>query len=307
MTISQVRAKINGVYTILTYNGATGKYEANIAAPAVTSYNLAGGYYPVEAEVTNTAGTIVTKTSADATLGTSLRLVVKEIVKPTVVVSSPGASAKVTNAQYPIVFQLRDLTGGSGVNIATLKLQIDAGAIFTNASAGMVITTVTGGYDITYTPQSALTDGAHSVKIDVNDFDGNIAIQVVRAYTVDTVPPTLNVTAPTTGFIRNTAAVNVVGITNDVTSSPVTVTVKLNGVDQGAITLDGSGNFSEAIILAEGANTIVIRSTDGATKYSEITLTGTLDTTIPVISAISITPNTVNSGVTVLVAITVTG
>ena len=33
MPIQQVRAKVNNVWTILTYNGTTGKYEGTIAAP----------------------------------------------------------------------------------------------------------------------------------------------------------------------------------------------------------------------------------------------------------------------------------
>jgi hypothetical protein len=307
MAISQVRAQVNGVWTVLTYNGATGKYEANVTAPSTTSFNLVGGYYPIVVEATNTAGTVVTKNKDDATLGASLRLVVKELTKPVITITSPGASAKVTNAAQPVVFQLRDESGGSGIAIGTLKLQFDTGTIFTNASTGMSITQVTNGYDVTYTPQTGLTDGSHTVKIDIKDNDGNSATQSTRTYTVDTVPPVLNVTAPTTGFIRNTAAVSVVGITNDITSSPVVVTVKLNGIDQGTVTLDGSGNFSKAITLAEGANTIIIRSTDAAGKYSEITITGTLDTSVPTISSVTITPNPANSGATVLISVAVSG
>lgn len=307
MAIQQVRVRINGVWTIATWNATTSKYEAIITAPSVTSHNLSGGYYPVDVEVTNTASTVLTKTSADATLGSSLRLVVKEKIKPTIAITSPGASSRLTNSTAQVVFQLRDEVNGSGVNIATLKFQFDSGAVFTNTSPGMVCTAVANGYDCVYTPQTALSDGPHTAKIDVSDFDGNVATQATRTYTIDTVPPSINVTAPTNMLLTNQSSLTVTGVTNDATSSPVTVTVKLSGADQGSVTVDGSGNFSKAITLNEGLNTIVVRATDAAGKYSEISRNVTLDTSVPVISAVSITPNPQDAGATVVVSLTVTG
>ena len=45
----------------------------------------------------------------------------------------------------------------------------------------MVCTQVTNGY-VSYTPPTALSDGAHTVTINVSDFDGNAATQVSRSY-----------------------------------------------------------------------------------------------------------------------------
>jgi hypothetical protein len=307
MAINTVRVLVNGTWQTLTFNGTTGKYEKTITAPNTTSYNVnAGHYYPVTAEATNTAGTIKTVNDSDATLGNSLKLTVKEKVKPTITVTSPGAAAYVINSRQPIVFQIRDEAGGSGINIASLSLKIDGGTAITNGSPGMVCTVVTNGYDCTYTPPSALTDGVHTVTIDVSDFDANTAVQASRTYTVDTVPPILNVTNPSNNFITNVAAMVVQGTTNDATSSPVTVAIKLNNVDQGAVTVT-SGNFSKALTLAEGANTIVITTTDAAGKVTTVTITGTLDTSVPNISSITITPNPVDAGATMVIAVSVTG
>ena len=57
MAIAQVRARVNGTWHTLTYDAASGAYKATITAPGATSYNQAGGYYNVEVEATNTAGT----------------------------------------------------------------------------------------------------------------------------------------------------------------------------------------------------------------------------------------------------------
>lgn len=307
MAINQVRALVNGVWHVLTYNAGTGKYEKTITAPNVTSYNVnAGHFYPVTVEATNTAGTVTTVNDASPTIGPSLKLTVKEKVKPTITITSPGAGAYVSNSKQPIVFQVRDEANGSGINIASLALKIDGGATIGNGAAGMVCTPVTNGYDCTYTPQVSLSDGAHTVTIDISDYDANAATQASRTYTVDTAPPILNVTAPTNGFITNNATLVVQGTTNDVTSSPVTITVKRNGTDQGPVTVT-AGAFSKTITLVEGANTIVVTATDAAGQVTTVTINGTLDTSVPLVTAVTITPNPADAGATVIISVSVTG
>jgi hypothetical protein len=306
MAIQSVQAFLNGTWHTLTYNSGTGKYEATVNAPGTTSYNQPGNVYAMQIKATNTAGTVTTVDTTDPTVGNSLKLRVLEKVKPTINITSPGAGAYVTNNKQPIVFQLRDESGGSGIDLTTLALKIDGGTTQGSSSSGMVCTAVTNGYDCTYTPQSALSDGSHTVTINVSDNDNNAATQASRTYTVDTVAPTLNITSPADNFITNNAALTVQGSTNDSTSSPVTVTIKLNGVDQGTVTVTG-GNFSKALTLATGSNTIVVRSTDAAGKYTEVTITGTLDVSVPVISSVSIVPNPVDAGETMIITVEVVG
>ena len=306
MAISTVQAYLNGTWYNLTYNSSTGTYEATLTAPGSTSYNQPGNVYAMQIKATNTAGTVTTVDTTDGTVGNALKLRVLETVKPTISITSPGAGSYVTNNKQPIVFQLRDESGGSGITLSTLALKIDGGATVGNGSAGMVCTAVTNGYDCTYTPPVALSDGSHTVTINVSDNDGNAATQASRAYTVDTVPPVLNVTSPVNDFLTNTAALVVQGTTNDATSSSVTVTIKLNGVDQGAVAVTG-GAFTKSLTLASGSNTIVVRATDAAGTYSEVTITGTLDTSVPVISSVSITPNPADTGATMIISVEVIG
>ncbi len=307
MAISTVRVQIDGNWHTLTYNSSTQKYEKTITAPNVTSYNVnAGHYYPVTVEATNTAGTKTTVTDQSPVIGDSLKLYVKEKVKPTISITSPGSGAYVSNSKQPIVFQLRDEAGGSGIALTSLALKIDGGAAIGNGDSGMSCSAVTGGYDCTYTPQASLSDGSHTVTINVNDNDGNAATQASRTYIVDTIPPTLNVTNPADGFITNKAAVVVQGTTNDATSTPVTITIKLNNVDQGTVSVS-SGSFSKSITLAEGSNTIVVTATDAAGQVTSVTVTGTLDTSAPQITAVTITPNPVDAGATMVVTVTVSG
>ncbi|MEG2119938.1 MAG: Ig-like domain-containing protein, partial [Pseudoflavonifractor sp.] len=172
-------------------------------------------------------------------------------------------------------------------------------------SPGMVATPVSGGYDVTYTPQTALTDGAHTVTVSVSDNDGNPSVATAVTYKVDTVPPTLNIASPADGLITSTAAQTIVGTTNDATSSPVVVTVSLNGTDQGAVSVSADGSFAKGITLAVGNNTIVVTSTDKAGKETSSTRHATLDTTSPVISAVTITPNPADAGATLSISVTI--
>lgn len=306
MAIKSVKAYLNGTWYSLTYNSSTAKYEATLTAPGSTSYNLDDHVYAMQVQATNTAGTVTTVDTTDATVGDALKLRVLETVPPTISVTSPGAGSYVANNKQPIVFQLRDESGGSGIDLSALALSIDGGTAAGSSSAGMTCSAVTNGYDCTYTPQTALSDGTHNVTILVSDHDGNAAAQASRAYTVDTVPPVLNVTNPANNFLTNTAALTVQGTTNDATSSAVTVKIKLNGVDQGAVTVSG-GAFTKSLTLASGSNAIVVTATDAAGKVSTVTLTGTLDTSVPVIGAVTITPNPADTGETMIVSVTVTG
>lgn len=299
MAIKTVKATINGQTYDLTLNSASGKWEATITAPGKTSYNLAGGYYNVSVEATNEAGT---KGSADASTVDGLKLVVKETVAPVITIVSPTAGAYVANSKQPVVFNITDETGGSGVDISTLVVKQDGTAV---AAANITHTAITNGYSVTYTPSAALSDGSHTVTINCKDHDGNAATEKSTTYTVDTVPPTLNVTSPADGLITASSSVTVAGTTNDATSSPVVITISLNGTDQGTVPVGTGGTFSKVVTLKEGSNTIIVKAKDAAGKESSVTRTVTLDTSVPKIKAATITPNPVDTGKTMVISVTI--
>ena len=299
MAIKTVKATINGQTYDLTLNSASGKWEATITAPGHTSYNLAGGYYNVSVEATNEAGT---KGSADASTVDGLKLVVKETVAPVITIVSPTAGAYVANSKQPVVFNITDETGGSGVDISTLVVKQDGTAV---AAANITHTAIANGYSVTYTPSAALRDGSHTVTINCKDHDGNASAEKSTTYTVDTVPPTLNVTSPADGLITAASSVTVAGTTNDATSSPVVITISLNGADQGAVAVGTGGTFSKVVTLKKGSNTIIVKAKDAAGKESSVTRTVTLDTSVPKITAATITPNPVDTGKTMVISVTI--
>lgn len=302
MAVKTVQAIINGVTTTLTLNSSTGKYEATITAPSKSSYTKEGHYYPVTVKATDDAGNTTTVDAADATLGSSLQLVVKEKVAPVITVTAPTASQMLTNNKPAVTWNVTD--DDSGVNPDTIGITIDSGTKITGDA--ITKTAVTGGYQCSYTPTAALADGSHTVKFDASDNDGNAATQKSVSFTVDTVPPTLSITAPANGLVTNQSACTVSGTTNDATSSPVTVTVKLNSGTAAAVAVGTDGSFSKALTLAAGVNTITVVATDSAGKSTTVTRTVTLDTGAPVIHSVTLTPNPVDAGQTYIISVEVT-
>ncbi|MFR3820921.1 MULTISPECIES: Ig-like domain-containing protein [Hungatella] len=303
MAVKTTQAIINGVTTTLTYNSSTGKWEATITAPSKSSYNNNDGhYYPVTIKATDEAGNLTTKDDTDSVLGASLKLKVKEKVAPVSTITYPSASALITNNKPTITWKVTD--DDSGVNPDTIGITIDSGSKVTGST--ITKTAITGGYQCSYTPSTALADGSHTIKIDASDNDGNAASQKSVAFKIDTVPPTLNVTAPVAGLITNKAACTVTGVTNDITSSPVSVTVKLNNGAAEAVAVGADGSFSKSLTLAAGTNTITIVATDSAGKSTTVTRTVILDTVAPTIKSVTLTPNPVDAGKTYVISVEVT-
>ena len=118
---------------------------------------------------------------------------------------------------------------------------------------------------------------------------------------VDTVPPALTVNSPTEGMVTNNATLVVSGVTNDITSSPVTLKVNNQPVE-----VQENGNWSTTIALNEGENTITIVATDSAGKTSTITRHVTLDTGAPVIESAVIAPDPADSGEAITITAIVT-
>jgi nitrogen fixation protein FixH len=300
MAVKTVQVVINGQTHTLTYNATTKKYEATITAPSTSSYNQNGHYYNVKVKATDEAGNSVTRDATDTTLGSSLQLKVKEKVAPVISITAPSSSAKLTNNKPVINWTVTD--ADSGVNPSTIKLIIDSQTITT----GITKTQSGKNYTCSYTPTTALSDGTHIIKVSASDYDGNVATQKSVTFTVDTVPPELSVSAPVDNLVTNQSSLVVKGTTNDVTSSPVTLTIKLNGGTEQTVEVGSDGSFTKTLTLVTGENTIVITAKDGAGKTSTVTKKVVLDQTAPVIQSVTISPNPVNAGATYTISVEVT-
>ena len=319
-----VQVTINGqTYSLTETSAGSGVYSATLTSPAASSYPQTGHYFPVSVTVTDSYGNTATADDTDPVLGDSLKLYNVEKVKPVVSISAPASGAHVTTATPALTLTAADdanqQSGASGLDLSSATITLDGttynmstvSAIldFDSQRDVTIVRTTAGGDPLAIslaTTFVGLTDGQHTLSITIPDFDGNASVAATSTFTVDTVAPALNVTAPTQGYQTNVQTWTVSGITSDQTSNPVTVTVKLDGVDQGAVTVGQDGSFTKTGSYAtEGSHTFTIRATDAAGKYSEETRTVTYSTTLPVIESVVINPNPTDAGTTYTITVTV--
>lgn len=295
MAVKTVSAILNGTPYALAYNPDTGAYEGTMTAPNASSFNQKDGYYSVVVEAVDESGNIVTADSSGE-FGENLKLVVKETAPPVIFVSAPSNDAVLTNNQPVFMWQCTD--NNSGVKTDSIKLFIDEmealGIIDIQKEKD------TDTYSCAYTPEDALDDGVHTVKFVCSDNDGNIK-EIAVSIKIDTVAPSLSVSSPAGDIFTNVQNITVRGVTNDITSSPVTVQV--NG---SAVNVDDSGQFETVVDLELGQNTITIEARDGAGKTTVVTRTVVFDNIAPVFHEVVLTPDPVDAGKTFTIRVIAT-
>lgn len=302
-----VKATILGQEYSLVYNSSAGAYEAVVTAPSDSSYQYnSDHYFPVTISATDEAGNVTTISDTQGDFKEFLKLYAKEQIKPTITEISPSNGAYIGTSNPLIKFTVLDNSNGqssgfSGINPASISLTIGGTTI---DAASITRKSITGGYECSYTPSTALKDGSCTITITAADYDGNYSEPAVVTFTVDTIPPVLDVTSPEGDIMTNSKKVIVSGKTSDASASPVTVEIKVNGTSQGTATVSADGSFSKEVEISEGVNTVTIISTDKAGKSSSVTRMVTLKTSGPIFKTVTLSPNPVNCGTTYTITVT---
>ena len=308
-TIVSVEAIING-QTYQLSKGSGDTWTASATAPTETSgsnnsgqgpgvgANAQGkGYYPVTIRATDDSGNVTEVTSDDPTWAEALKLKVLEKTAPVANLTYPSSGAFIKNAKPEIQFTVTD--SGSGVNGGECYVVIDDKPAV-KGTASVAGTTAT----VTYTPSENLADGEHTVKVYAMDYDGNKSNEASASFTIDTTPPTLNVTSPAEETTKtNQLTITVAGTTNDETSSPVTIAITGGAQSYPNVNVSG-GSFSQVVQLKNNdTNTLVITATDSAGQVTTVQRIVIVNTNKPVLSDISIVPNPsdVGGGLTISV------
>ena len=291
MSIATIKAVIDGQTYPLTLS-EDGSYVLAGTAPAESSANEPGGYYGVQIIAADEAGNEITINQEDGTWGDQLQLEAYESTKPTVTITYPSADSRINTCTPTITAQLRD--NDSGIDPATLDLRINGGSKITQGAPGLTLTPVEGGYDLSYAVPTALDEGQTTISVGVSDQDGNAADPASITCTIAVTAPTISLSSPAEGLVTNQAAVQITGITSDDQLTSVTLTVTVNGHDQGPVTVDGqTGAFAVSANpshMQEGSNVITVKVVDATGLEAEITRNVTLDTIPPrIVEVIGVT------------------
>ena len=291
MSIATIKAVIDGQTYPLTLS-EDGYYVLAGTAPAESSANLPGGYYGVQIIAADEAGNETEINQEDGTWGSQLQLTAYESVKPTATITYPSADSRINTCTPTITAQLRD--NDSGIDPATLDLRINGGSKITQGAPGLTLTPVEGGYDLSYAVPTALDEGQTTISVGVSDKDGNAAAPASITCTIAVTAPTISLSSPAEGLVTNQAAVQITGITSDDQLTSVTLTVTVNGHDQGSVTVDGqTGAFAlqaNPDHMQEGSNVITVKVVDATGLEAEITRNVVLDTIPPrIVEVIGVT------------------
>lgn len=315
MAIASVVATINGTETTLNWNSETQRYEATIQAPPETSGSnntgqgpgvgtnaLGKGYYPVFITATTTFG--VSTTVNDQTggeVGQACRLEVVEKVPPTISAISPTQGALITTGTPEISFTFSD--SGSGINTASCVFTVDDEPQTLSFTGTVSDATRTG----TYTPSVSLSDGQHTVVCNISDYDGNAATQVSYTFTVDTTDPELVITTPEDNSSISSTEVLTTGTVNDSHGIASLVCQVNSPSNTQTITVGDGGVFSQMItgLNDTSQNTLTFIATDTSGRTTTIVRHVNVDTSLPVIVSVSISPNPSDAGSTYVLSVEV--
>ncbi len=209
-------------------------------------------------------------------------------VAPTIAIVSPAASANITENKPLIAATYTD--ADSAVDNATAGMTVDTKSVTPDTR------TVT---EITYTPSVSanLSDGSHTVTVDVKDLAGNAALQKIWSFTVDTIAPAITGEDVTPGTVKPDIANTLVftATVTDATSGVANVTIDLSNIDEGTLAMTADDSIYTAnvttTIADEGDYILTITATDEAGKEStaEVTLVVSKDIISPVINSLAIT------------------
>ncbi|THD10302.1 hypothetical protein B1806_09190 [Metallibacterium scheffleri] len=186
-----------------------------------------------------------------------------DTVPPVLTLVAPPVGTYTNKPQVSLSFSYSDV--GSGVDPGTLAIR--------NTATGLplAVSCQTTASTAICTPANPLADGSYALSATVQDYAGNTSKPVALQFTIDTVPPTITITAPTR-TLTNQPDLTLAGTLSKI------ATLTVNGQ---AVTVNSALQFSLPITLTEGTNTYTLVATDRAGNVTTTTLTLTLDTVPP--------------------------
>jgi len=182
-------------------------------------------------------------------------------ITPTVSITSPASGSTISSTSPTITG-----TASDNVAVASVTVTLDG-----------ISKTVTGTTSWS-APTSSLAQGSHTIVATAKNNAGNTASKT-STFTVDTAPPSVSISSPTTGSIISSTSPVITGTSSDPGSGIWSVTVTLDSISK---TVTGTTSWSVTTSgLAQGSHTIVATAKDNAGNTASKTSTFTVDTISP--------------------------
>jgi parallel beta-helix repeat protein len=239
---------------------------------------LSDGVHTIYLEVKDNIGNIATA-SWSFTVDTT---------PPIITNLQPLDSSTINDSPPTINADYSDL---SGINLGSVLLEVDG----IDVTSSTVVTTS----EVTFTPDTALSDGIHSVYLEVRDNVGNLATTSWSFY-VDTAPPTITNLQPPDSSTTNDNNPTLSADYSDTGGINVSsVVLEVDGVDvTSSATVTGNGvNYTPLTELVDGTHTVHLEVEDVWENLARVSWSFEVDTTSPTIS--NLQPNdasTINDG-----------
>ena len=233
---------VNGYPAVFTPGGA-----AAGGAFSISELPLTEGKNAITVEAKDRAGNI----------GTSIINVELDTLAPVIQVSSPVQGAFVNTPR---------------ISVTGSVTEINPDGLWVN---GNPITLTSGSFSVA---DFQLTEGSNTITIKAKDKAGNESTATV-SLTLDTIAPSVTITAPASGLLTKTPQVAVSG-----TVTETNLTVSINSV---AALVSNQIYSVSSYTLTEGRNTLVATAVDRAGNSGQASVSVTLDSTPPAPPVIS--------------------
>ena len=261
--------------TLFTVSSVTVTWSGSDVGTGVDHYTIqVDGGTPITVPATETSYTLTGLPDGTRTIqvtawdggGNNASASIEVIIDttgPTVSITAPGAGAFLASPSVDVTWTASD----AGTGLDHFDIRIDGGSTTTLTPAAT---------DYAFT---GLADGLHAVELTAYDGAGHSTV-VTRSFTVDTVAPSVALTAPAAGFV-GTPDVVVTWTGSDATSGIDHVDVDLDGT---VVTVAGGITTHTLTGLADGPHTIVVTVYDGAGNSASASVAVTVDATDPTVS-----------------------
>jgi hypothetical protein len=225
---------------------------------------LSGGIHTVYLEVKDNAGNLATVTWSFTVEAT-----------PPIITNLQPPDSSVTNDN--ILTISADYSDPSGINVSTVVLKVDGIDV-----TPFAMVTVS---NVSYIPAAALSDGIHTVYLEVKDIYGNLA-SAIWNFTVDTLPPIITNLQPSDASTTNDSTPLIAADYNDQSGIDVgSVLLKVDGIDvTSSATVTASGITYTPTALTDSVHIVYLEVMDNVGNLAATTWSFTVDSTPPIIT-----------------------